>query len=54
MDTFTTAIFAAILMAPFLWPAFVVIYRYFRDVEDQKFAERQQQVRTGTPGGPAW
>ena len=44
MATFIGTIFAALLMAPFLWPAFVMIYRYFRDLEDQRYARRHGRV----------
>jgi hypothetical protein len=40
VENFITAFVAAVLMAPFIWPPFVMIYRYFRDLEDQRFARR--------------
>jgi len=30
----------ALLVAPFLWPAFMMIYRYFRDLEDQRYERK--------------
>ena len=41
MDTFITAIALAIVIAPFAWPAFVMIYRYFRDLEDQRYTHKR-------------
>jgi len=40
METFVAAIVLVIIIAPFLWPAFVMIYRYFRDLEDQRYQRR--------------
>jgi hypothetical protein len=53
MENFITGLVVAALMAPFVWPAFVVVYRYFRDVEDARF-ERTHEVKTGTPDRPVW
>lgn len=43
MDKFITAIVLAVVVAPLAWPAFVMIYRYFRDLEDQRFAHKTEE-----------
>lgn len=55
MENFITAIVATVIFAPFIWPPFVVIYRYFRDLEDQRYEERySRDVRMGRRGGSTW
>ncbi len=56
MDNLITGIVLAVFTAPFIWPAFVMIYRYFRDLEAQRYTDShpQDDLRTGTPGGSAW
>lgn len=49
METFIAAIAAAALFAPLAWPPFVVIYRYFAELEAGRSIRE-----TATPGQSAW
>jgi hypothetical protein len=40
METFITALVAAVVSAPFIWPPFVMIYRYFQGLDDERSARR--------------
>jgi hypothetical protein len=40
MENFITGLVLAVAVAPFIWPPFVMIYRYFRDLEDQRYARK--------------
>lgn len=42
MEKFITGLVLALVIAPFAWPAFVMIYRYFRDLEDQRYQRKQR------------
>ena len=49
MDYFITGLVLALASAPFIWPPFVMIYRYFQAVEDQRYFRSQTAERASRP-----
>jgi hypothetical protein len=41
MENFIAGFMLALIVSPFLWPAFMMIYRYFREVEDRRYERKQ-------------